>query len=100
MRFPEGGTPRVMTFGGQGVHQRLALVPYADDPGTGLRWVAMDTRFRDDFVAAMGDDAIRVEWVEDTFPIMLRQLAELLGIELTVGAGPIIAAAVERLQGG
>jgi hypothetical protein len=99
LSFPDGGIPRVITFGGQGSHQRRALVPYADDPGTGWRWVAMDSRFRDGFVGAMSQNAIEVEWIADDFPIRLRQLATLLGIELSAGAGPILAAAVELIQG-
>jgi hypothetical protein len=99
MRFPDGGMPRVITIGGRGTYPRLVSVPYADDPGTGLRWVAMDRRFQEGFVGAMGQNAVQVEWVWDTWPMRLRQLADLLGMELTAGAGPILAAAVERLQG-
>lgn len=98
MPFREGGIPRVITIGGQGTAPRLVPIPYADDPGTGLRWVAMDPHFTRDFEGAMLQNAAKVEWVLDSFPIQLQQLAHLLGIELTAGAGPILAAAVDHIQ--
>lgn len=104
MRFPENSTvPRVITFGNPGtpLPPRRALVPYTDDPGTGLRWVAMDQRFIDDLIPAMLQQHVAVQWIEDPDYLQaLRELAQALNIEMAAGAGAILRAAVTRITEG
>ena len=99
MIFPEGGTPRVITLGQPYPIQRVALTPYVDDPTTGFRWVAMDTEFQDNFLPAMAQQNIRVQWVEDPFYVeALQQLAALVNLDLAMGATAIVKAAVDQLR--
>lgn len=107
--FPDGGTPQVITVGGPLAYppRRRAIVEYTESwraPGPGeplmpYRTVTMDLPFANDLMAAMAQQGVVTEWIEDVaLQQALESLAVRCGVEHTHGTLAIIQAALARLE--